>query len=111
MRCTQLEGLSPEAEAFLEENCAIIPIKRCERCGHSIGGGRDMIIYDSETGKRVGMFNDGPNLWEYKLKDGSKIREVVQDVPWSSGPCIFLCLEDEQGNRIGEWPEENLNNC
>jgi hypothetical protein len=54
------------------------------------------------------MFDDGPSLYEYTLKDGSKVKEVVQACPWSSGPMIYLCLEDEHGNKMFPWPEEEM---
>jgi len=44
-------------------------------------------------------------------KEGEKIREIIQAIPWSGGPCIFLCLKLENGQLIGEWTNEELNNC
>jgi hypothetical protein len=56
------------------------------------------------------MFDDGPELVEYTLKDGSKVREIVQAVPWSAGPCIFLALQNEQGETLFPWPQSALDN-
>jgi len=36
--------------------------------------------------------------------------EVVQAEPWSSGPVIFTCLEVD-GERIGEWPQKEIDNA
>jgi len=109
MRCTQLRGLSPEARAFLEKECARVPVETCPMCGHTKGGG--MVEEEYEDASHLGMFGDGPNLYEYTLKSGKKVREVAQEVPWSSGPCIFLCLEDEDGEWFCEWPEEEIENA
>ena len=59
------------------------------------------------------MFDDGPSLDEFVLKDGRKIREVLQAAPWSSGPCIFLCLEyADTEERMFEWTEQEIrDNC
>lgn len=39
-----------------------------------------------------GMFDDGPMLMKYMLKNGAYAYEYVQACPWSSGPCIFIAL-------------------
>ena len=83
----------------------------CLTCGHTTGGEKVMRVYDTNSGREAGMFDDGPDLYEYELKDGRKIFEVVQAVPWSGGPCIFLCLELDSGERIGEWSQEELDNA
>lgn len=110
MRSTQEFGLTKEACMFLNENCAMIPNQTCPHCGEVISTQLDRKIYDSA--KDYGMFDDGPDLYEYTLKDGSKVKEIVQAVPWSSGPCIFLCLEKENNvtdkTRIGAWSQEAI---
>jgi len=111
MRCTQYIGLSHNADSYLEERGARVPVKVCPTCGHTTGGGLVQEVYDKETGRRAGMFDDGPDLSEYTLKDGKKVREVVQCAPWSSGPMIFLCLEDEDGKKIFKWSEEEIDQC
>jgi len=108
MRCTQLMGLSSKAEEFLKEHCNIVVTQECPRCHHPLSEGRECEAYESAA--HVGMFDDGPELQEYQLRDGRKAREVVQAAPWSSGPCIFLCLEVD-GERIGEWPQEEIDNA
>ena len=112
MLCTQLEGLSKKAIKFLEENCQKTYEHTCPHCNEGFGNlVLDKKVYDKETGRRAGMFDDGPDLFEYKLINGDTIKEVVQEVVWSSGPCIFLCLEDSNGKLKFKWPEKNLNNC
>ena len=90
MRCTQLIGLTVEAEEFLRKN------------------GGEGKIYEDATNE--GMFEDGPMLHEYNLVGGKVAREVIQAVPWSSGPCIFMCLEID-GKRMFEWSQEEIDNC
>lgn len=109
MRCTQIIGISPEAWEFLKENVAMIPCAPCPHCGEPTS--EKMDCYSYEDASYLGMFDDGPLLEEYTLKDGSKVREVEQATPWSSGPCIFLCLENEKGERMFEWPQEEIDNC
>jgi len=108
MRCTQFIGLSYEAETFIDENVKHMPSETCVTCGHTSGGEFTMRVYDTEIGRSAGMFDDGPDLHEYILKDGQRIREVVQCTPWSSGPMIFLCLENEAGKKICEWDDEEI---
>ncbi len=116
MRCTQTMGLTQEAQLFLDTFCKRTPKVNCPTCGHITGGGVIAEVYASAADE--GMFEDGPELHEYTLNDdpasgspGGKIREIVQAVPWSSGPCIFLCLKDAQGNRIHPWSDEEINNA
>lgn len=109
IRQTQLIGLNRDADDFLDNNAKCVEVKICKECGHKTGGGFCMSVYDEETGVQKGMFEDGPLLHEYELKDGSKVREIVQADPWSSGPCIFLCLQDEDGKMIGEWDDDEMN--
>ena len=108
MRCTQLQGLSPEAAAFLDQEAEREAIVTCPKCGEMITEGYVKRGYASAASS--GMFDDGPELFEYTLTNGDKVREIVQAVPWSSGPCIFLCLERD-GKNIFEWPEDEINNA
>ena len=106
MRCIQLFGLSSEATEFLKLNGQIVPTYKCPHCGGTLAEGIEKKVYASAA--EFGMFDDGPELHMYFLKDGKTVKEIVQDSPWSSGPCIFLCLQDEDGKRIGEWPQEDI---
>jgi hypothetical protein len=104
IRETQIFGLSDAAEAFLSEN-AKRGVAACPCCGQDVQNK----ILKSEYGsaESLGMFDDGPRLYEYQLTDGRKAREVVQVAPWSSGPCVFLCLEID-GKREFGWPAEQI---
>lgn len=107
MRCTQIVGLTEEATDFLNENCEKVPVLSCPDCGKVIHEGLKSRVYSSA--KHLGMFDDGPELDAYRLKDGKEVFEVVQASPWSSGPCLFLCLQDELGTRMFEWSQEEIN--
>lgn len=51
-----------------------------------------------------GAFGNSFPLYEYTLQNGRVVREAVQATPWSSGPCFFIALKDEEGN----WIQESL---
>jgi len=108
MRCFQLMGLTPEAENFLSVNCATEPDMNslCPHCGKPTKEQRIVLgVKHVES-----FYTDGPDLHTYKLKDGRIIKEIIQAEPWSSGPVSFLCLELEDGTRIGEWSQEEIDN-
>jgi hypothetical protein len=111
MRCTQIIGLTDEALEFLRLNTKPNEIETCPTCGHKKTIKEFRRIYDAETGVMHGMFDDGPELWEYDLLDGFTVREIVQASLWSSGPCIFLCLENERGKKLFEWSKKEIRNC
>lgn len=108
IRETQIFGLNSEALGFLDKNCKRTGEKTCPTCKHVTGGDKIVKDYKDESG--LGMFDDGPTLQEYTLKEGGVAREVVQASPWSSGPCIFLCLEID-GKRMFMWEEGEIQNC
>jgi hypothetical protein len=91
-RETQIVGLPPEALDYLNKN----GYKRSEK---PYASARDS-----------GMFEDGPELfiWRKDNNFSSELHEVVQCAPWSSGPCIFLCLEGLYGIRKFQWTEEEI---
>ena len=109
MRCTQIMGLPQSAYDFLKENVKHIPKRKCPHCGEIIDYGPNQKKYDSAASE--GMFDDGPDLYEYELMDGKKVREVVQVTNWSSGPCIFLKLVDEKSNDLFTWNKEDIQKC
>ena len=109
-RSTSVMGLSAEATEWLQLHAERQETKVCPTCKHTTGGGYLCEVYDDETGRKAGMFDDGPQLFQYKTEFGN-IKEVIQCTPWNSGPCIFLCLEDENGGRIGEWTEEQIDDA
>jgi len=105
VRKTQIIGLPLEATKFLNKNCKKYILERCGKCGHPTQMGRVKRIYDSAAS--FGMFDDGPNLYEYKLRNGSVAKEMVQEVPWSSGPCIFLMLTID-GKVAYKWTRKEI---
>lgn len=74
------------------------------------------MIEDSEH-YTAGMFDEKVQLRKWLNTDGSILEEVVQAEPWSSGPCIFTCLQYE-GNETGthqmigkqshRWDQEDI---
>ncbi len=104
MRCTQLMGLPPAAKAYLEEYREWADTL-CPHCARVID--REMVpakVYKSA--RSTGMFDDGPELVEYKLRGGLTAREEVQYVEWSSGPMIYLRLVVSNG-RVFEHARSN----
>lgn len=104
-RETRVYGLNEDAQGFLNAY-AKRGVQPCPCCGQDV---KDKILkreYGSAADE--GMFGDGPPLYEYELTDGRVAREIVQSVPWSSGPCIFLCLTVD-GQRKCEWFESEIN--
>jgi hypothetical protein len=103
-RETQIYGLNEDARGFLEKN-AKRGVQPCPCCGQDV---KDKVLRrEYGSAAHEGMFDDGPPLCEYELTDGRTAREIVQVVPWSSGPCIFLCLEID-GQRKFEWFEHEI---
>ena len=106
MRHTQFIGLPPEALKFLEEHCEIIPDSTCHHCGGILSYKKRTEIY--ADAKQYGMFDDGPMLSKYYLKDGREVFEDIQCCPWSSGPMIFLCLKDKDKNILFKWDDKEI---
>jgi len=109
MRCSQYFGLSAEADLYIKENVAEVPNILCPHCSKVVNTKIDAHVYKIDEDDYMGWGH--PPLSEYRMKDGSILKEVVQDVPWSSGPCYFLCLENEDGEQVFEWPEEEIKSC
>jgi len=109
MRMTQLFGLTNGARKYLEKNVKRIPCSPCPHCGKMTTNRMDVTPY--EDARHYGMFDDGPILNQYMLKSGKIVKEVVQAAPWSSGPCIFLCLENERGKQFGKWPQKEIDSA
>ena len=107
MRTTQLMGLTTKAYLYLEKNVEKIPNIICPKCKHVLTKRLDKKRHSQANG----MFGEEIPLYEYTLKNGEFIHEVVQAEPWSSGPCIFLCLQDKTGKLLCKWPQKEIDNC
>ena len=47
---------------------------------------------------------------KWKDENGTVWEEIVQAIPWSSGPMIFTCLVNDRGTkRYFEWTEADYN--
>jgi len=103
----QFIGLQKKAQDWLKVNAEIIP-KLCPHCkGELPDFNPNFIVVES---KFVDCFSgDGVTLNTYLLKNGEKIKEIIQASPWSSGPMIFLCLEKENGKRMFKWSQKQIN--
>jgi len=104
MRMTQFVGLNKKSDAYLERYCEKEPATICPRC-------KEILTYKLKShicGHAYGMFEEDIPLYEYTLKAGGRIREVVQAIPWSSGPVIFLCLKNKSGKLIYKWPQREI---
>lgn len=104
----QLIGLNKKALVWLETNCVKEGCDPCPHCGKPTNQQLKTKIYHFEE-----LFPmDGVHLKEYETTKGRVIREVVQAVPWSSGPVVFLCLEKEtksgKKKRLCEWSQKEI---
>lgn len=104
MRTYQHFGLTGTAELWLEKFCVQEPEVVCPICDHVLIT-KLKILSEEQLDS---FYENGPVLHTYLTKNGGIVKEVVQMMPWSSGPCGFLCLELEDGTRIGEWDEEEI---
>jgi hypothetical protein len=106
MRCTQYRGLSDAAIKFLQENAAKKVIQKCPNCDYPIN--QNWIVEDYSY--TSGMFGEEIPLKKYTLKDGTKVKEVVQADPWFSGPVIFITLQHEDGSLVPgvDWDQKTI---
>ena len=116
MRCTQFIGLNERARKLIdlgEELAYTIIGKRVFPNGSSESYRKDVkapIVISEIYNTTSGMFGEELPLYSHLLprdkKDPSRpnfeLLEVVQESPWSSGPCIFLALQ-----KGGKWVEES----
>jgi len=58
-----------------------------------------------------GAFGSTTSLKTWVHTDGSILKEMVQASPWSSGPCYFYALQDEEDRWVGEslWTSDEIN--
>lgn len=111
-------GLSPRAEEFLKNNCHEIFVTTIreypkDREKNTILSEKSVSVelWSEKYDKLEGAFYNSFPLYEYYLRNGKTVIEVLQADPWSSGPCFFLCLADKDtGNPIEEtkWTEEEI---
>jgi hypothetical protein len=106
IRMDQHMGLNEAGQKYLEKYGKILGHKvvREEYTNGEVKEVSRDPIYDQEVYEEwVGSYDPTP-LKQYVAKDGSIFREAVQASPWSSGPMIFMALQDENE----EWIEETL---
>jgi hypothetical protein len=88
-RSATIIGLSAKALSFLKDNSKRRSTNSCKHCGHC--SGKELV---SKTYKTIEIWIfDDYELQEFKLKNGLTAREVVQAIPWESGPVLYTCLE------------------
>ena len=107
MRTTQFIGLSEKAKEYVEEYGKKGGAPVCPHCGGLLGAGH---LIKREWSTTFGMFDEEIPLYEYELRDGRVLRETVQEIVWSSGPCIFTCLAavDNESVKIGQWTYKEM---
>jgi len=107
MKHFQLMGLSRDGEEFLENNVEKTPKCVCSICGDAHG---DKVRRSISGHWSDDLWGDIP-LFEYRLKGGEVMREVVQEIAYSTRiPCVFLCLRNSVGKRWFEWSREVMDN-
>jgi len=99
----QGRGLTEAAQEFLDENVVRVEGDKCPRCDEVLNTKMSSNIYEEVDA----FYGCGPRLLEYDLDDGRIAREVVQAMPWSSGPVCFKCLEID-GEKCFEWSQEEI---
>lgn len=96
IRCSQPQGLPPEAIEFLKQNA--VRLNPCTHCLRDDG-------YKKEIIDTCGMFDD-VDLYCYTLSDGDTAIEFVQQEIWSSGPMIWFGLRCKKCIFI--WPSSAI---
>ncbi|MDP3726339.1 MAG: hypothetical protein Q8R36_04045 [bacterium] len=112
IRMDQFPGLNKWASGFVKGEPVFVCTEEVTRVYP--GGRREMLaprpVHESSIRKEQslssysGMFGDKYPLHDYIFPDGRVYSERVQAEPWSSGPVIFLALQDEDGN----WVRKSL---
>ena len=107
IRMYQEVGLKLVAKDFLDKNVNMIvdKITTCPYC---------LIVISTTMKKEVigtisedCLYEAGPTLHTYRLRNGGIAKEIVQAMPWSSGPVAFLCIEVD-GKRMFEWTDDEI---
>ena len=102
MRTYQHIGLKSDALEFLSNEAAMKPDITCPDCNKVITEKMDKEVYDIQDV----TFGDVP-LHTYNLRDGRQAREIIQCMPWSSGPMGFLCLEIDGALQF-QWTDQEI---
>lgn len=116
IRHTQVIGLNERGRAIVAgeevllyrlEGRRIFPDGDVEEFAEEVRGS-DVAV--DHCGSFEGMFGEPYPLYRHTLPDGREFTEDVQETVWSSGPCIFLALRDEEGDWIERslWSPEEL---
>jgi hypothetical protein len=119
MRMDQHFGLNPWASNFVlgeqipvtEKTTRIYPDGTKEEFVKEVDISK--VKKEPSGGLYVGMFEDEFPLYRYTFPDERTFFEAVQSDQWSSGPCFFLALKDENGEWVKEslWDEEEIENA
>jgi len=89
MRCTQYIGLTDRAKEYVKD------LKEMESDESTHGMFPDVEVIKLRRW-------DVPEKFKGDIWPDRCIREVVQAVPWSSGPMIFTCLEVDLANCLND---------
>ena len=118
MRTDQYMGLSPRAQEFLENNglkCIITQIKEFPKdpIKKTVTSERKVWteLWREPYDEIEGAFGNKFSLYMYRLSDRTKIIEEIQEQPWSSGPCFFLCLKYKKTDVLipdTRWTEQEI---
>ena len=121
IRMDQHMGLNQWAAKFVAGTRVFLYTEKVERVhpDRRVEKFRPRRVYGSSVRKEEsgssfsGMFGDTYPLHTYTFPDGRVYAESVQAEPWSSGPCFFLALKDENGAWVPEslWSEEAIANA
>lgn len=114
MRTTQVVGLHPRAKKIVTNWVdAVEEVTRKYADGTEERYSRIVMADRSKRevyGYFDGMCGEEYPLHKWTLADGRVFYEYVQAQPWSSGPVVFVALEDEKRDTIKEslWTAEEM---
>lgn len=91
-----------EVLAYTEQGTRLYPDGREEEFGRRFM--KSSVKSEPSGSTYSGMFEDIYRLSKYTFPDGRVFYDAVQSDEWSSGPCFFLALKDNNG----EWVKESL---
>jgi tRNA pseudouridine-54 N-methylase len=113
MRETQIYGLTAKAAKYIDRNAKREPCSPCPHCKKMTA--ERLIEHVWRDDHAAGLCDDGPQLRQWQMKDGCFVREEIQGTQWSSGPCIFLKLQQsaDKGKtwadlKVGLWTDKEI---